>query len=185
MTDTDAAGVPSPQPGAKEKRLRLMLIASLALNLLVIGAVAGSLIVGKHRHRYGGGDRGEEYGLMSFTRHLSAERRAPLRKAIKENRETLKPLRESVDEARRQAADALAVEPFDRERVKAAFDKITEADGKLKSAGLSMLLTTAEGLTPDERQKLKEWWVKRQGRFRGPSKKEEDGPPPPAEPKAE
>jgi uncharacterized membrane protein len=183
VTDVDAAGVPPPQPAdVKQRRLKWMLIASLAVNLLVIGVVAGAMISGKHRHRPGGAERGEDYGLMSFTRQLSSERRGQVRKAIKEQRETLRPLRESVDGARREAADLLVVEPFNRDRVKEAFDKITDADVKLKSAGLAMFLTTAESLTPDERQKLKEWWIKRQGRDRGRGERpgpKEDGPPPP------
>ena len=89
----------------------------------------------------------------------------PIRKAIKEQRETFKPLREAVDEARREAADVLVEEPFSKDKLKEAFDKINEADVKLKSAGQAMLLSTAESLTPDERRALKDWWEKRHARW--------------------
>lgn len=174
MTDGDAAGAAALPPSPKERRLKLALIASLAVNLLVVGAVASAMIFGPHgpRHR---GAPGDEYGLMGFTRALSSDRRGPIRKAIKEQRETFKPLREAVDEARRQAADVLVAEPFSKDKLKQAFDKINEADVKLKSAGQGMLLSTAESLTPDERRTLKDWWQKRHARwFRG----RDDGPPP-------
>jgi uncharacterized membrane protein len=168
VTDGDAAGAPAGPQSPKERRLKLMLIASLAFNLLVVGAVAGAMIFGPHGPRHRGGSLGDEYTLMGFTRALSSDRRGPIRKAIREQRETFKPLREAVDEARRQAADVLVQEPFSKDKLKEAFDKINEADVKLKSAGQGMLLNTAESLTPDERRVLKDWWVKRHARwFRG------------------
>ena len=135
MTDGDAAAAAAAPPSPKERRLKLMLIASLAFNLLVVGAVAGAMIFGPHGPRHRGGSPGDEYGLMGFTRALSSDRRGPIRKAIKEQRETFKPLREAVDEARREAADVLVEEPFSKDKLKQAFDKINEADVKLKSAG--------------------------------------------------
>jgi uncharacterized membrane protein len=173
VTDGDVTSAAAAPPNPKDRRLKLILIASLAVNLLVVGAVAGSMIFGRHGPRHGGSP-GDDYGLMGFTRVLSSDRRGPIRKAIKEQRETFKPLREAVDEARRQAADVLVVEPFSRDRLREAFDKINDADMKLKSAGQAMLLGTAETLTPDERRALKEWWEKRHARwFRG-----RDGRPP-------
>jgi uncharacterized membrane protein len=180
VTDGDVTSAAAPPPGPKERRLKLILIASLAVNLLVVGAVAGSMVFGRHGPRHSSA-RGDDYGLMGFTRLLASDRRGPIRKAIKDQRETFKPLRQDVDEARRQAADALVVEPFSKDKLKQAFDKINDADVKLKSAGQGMLLSTAESLTPDERRVLKDWWLKRQGRmFRdrddGPPSKD-DGPP--------
>jgi uncharacterized membrane protein len=182
VTDGDAAAAAAAPQSPKERRLKLMLIASLAFNLLVVGAVAGAMIFGPHGPRHRGGSPGDEYGLMGFTRALSSDRRGPIRKAIKEQRETFKPLREAVDEARRQAAEVLVTEPFSKDKLKEAFDKINEADVKLKSAGQAMLLGTAESLTPDERRQLKDWWVKRHARwFRG----RDDRPPPKDEPPAD
>jgi uncharacterized membrane protein len=177
VTDGDAAGAAAQPPSPKERRLKVILIASLALNLLVIGAVAGSMIFHRHGPRHGGA-RGDDYGLMSFTRVLSSDRRGPIRKTIKEQREAFKPLRQEVDETRRKAADVLVEEPFSKDKLKDAFDKVNEADLKLKSAGQGMLLNTAESLTPDERRALKEWWLKRQGRM---FRDRDDGPPPKGE----
>lgn len=183
MTDGDAASTATPPPSPRERRLKLILIASLAVNLLIVGAVVSSMIFHWHGPRHGG-SRGDDYGLMGFTRVLSSDRRGPIRKAIKEQREVFKPLREEVDEARRKAADVLVEEPFSKDKLKEAFDKVNDADVKLKSAGQTMLLNTAESLTPDERRELKKWWLKRQGRM---SRERDDGPPkgdaPPEQPK--
>ena len=39
---TDGGAVVTPPAGGRERRLKLFLIASLAVNLLVIGAIAGT-----------------------------------------------------------------------------------------------------------------------------------------------
>jgi len=165
VTDGDAASAAVAPQSPKERRLKLALIASLAVNLLVVGAVVSAMVFGPHGPRHRGGSPGDEYGLMGFTRVLSSDRRGPIRKAIKEQREAFKPLREAVDEARREAADVLVAEPFSKDKLNAAFDKINNADLKLKSAGQAMVLSTAESLTPAERSALKDWWVKRHARW--------------------
>lgn len=188
MTDGDVTGAVAPPSSPKERRLKLALIASLAVNFLVIGAVASAMFFAPHGPRHGGG-RGEDYGLMAFTRVLSHDRRAPIRKTIKEQREVFKAMREDIDAARRQAAEVLVAEPFSREKMKEALGKVNDADLKLKTAAQDMLLKISETLTPEERQALKTWWEKRRGhRFRrgddGPPPKD-DGPPEAAEKKSD
>ena len=51
MTDGDEAAAAAAPQSPKERRLKLMLIASLAFNLLVVGAVAGAMIFGPHGPR--------------------------------------------------------------------------------------------------------------------------------------
>jgi uncharacterized membrane protein len=152
-------GVPaSPPPGSKERRLRLLLIASVAVNLLVIGAIAGAMLTWKKHGPRFGGHRGEDFGLMALTRALPPERRGPIRKAIKEDRASLKPLWHDIARARLDAADVLASESYSRDRLKEAIAKITEAEIKLRSAGREMFLNIADQLNPAERRELSEWW---------------------------
>jgi uncharacterized membrane protein len=135
------------------------LIASLAFNLLVIGALGGAMLMGR-RHGPGYG-RGEDFGLLGFSRTLPAERRAVIRKTLQKDRASLKPLWVEMRQAREGVAAVIVAEPFDKAQLKAAIDKINEAEGKLKQAGLTIFLSTAEQLTSDERHALRDWWIKR------------------------
>jgi uncharacterized membrane protein len=115
---------------------------------------------------------------LGFSRTLEPERRNVIGKAIRQQRLSLQPLWREMHEARREAADVLGAEPFSRERLEAAIDKITGSEMKLKSAGLAIFLNMAERLTADERRALGEWWRKKSGHHFGFRHKEEKTPPP-------
>ena len=108
MTDVSS---PASQPqDARARRLKYALIASLALNLLIIGAVAGTMYgFSKHRPRFMSGG-GEDFGLMGLTRVLPEERRKEIRKQLAQDRNALRPLIDDVRAARREAADKLAAD---------------------------------------------------------------------------
>lgn len=163
---TDAGGTGAAGRPSNGGRRKLLLTLSLALNLLIIGALAGAFFLGPRRGHWHGSSRGEDYGLSSFARQLSADRRSEVRKSIKRDREALRPLFEGIQEARRAAGEALVAEPFDRAKVKAAFDEIGAAEMRLRDAGVDVFLNTAESLTADERKALKAWWEKRRGRYK-------------------
>lgn len=177
------ASAPTPAP-PKERRLRWLLIASLALNLLIIGAIGGSIVAWKRHHPGIGGSRGEDYGLLGFANTLQRDRRKEIAKEIRAEREKMRPLWLEMHEARRAAVDVMASDAYDPAKLKAALDRITEAETKLKTAGLAIFLKTAEALTPDERMALAEWWRKKRSRHfrfgdrRGPPAAPDDTPPP-------
>jgi uncharacterized membrane protein len=150
-----------PRPGGS-RRLKYALIASLALNLLVIGAVAGTMIgFGKHHGPRGGHPRGEDFGLMGLTRTLPEERRKEIRKQLREERGRLRPLFEDVRTARREAADKLAAEPFDRAALESALAAVGERERTLRQEAVNIFVGHVERLTPDERGRLAEWWRKK------------------------
>ena len=99
---SEGAVTPSPT-----NWLKWGLIASLALNLAFIGAVAGPRVFGRlHGHGSGswrGEKSGEEFGLMGYARTLAPERRAPIAKLIKADRAGQKVLREAIRKARDEA----------------------------------------------------------------------------------
>ncbi len=171
MTDTGAGGPAGPS------RLKLLLIVSLALNLLVIGALAGAFVMGPRRGHWHFGGRGEDFGLLGFARNLPADRRSAIRKSVQRDRAALKPLWLEMRKARENAAAVLVAEPYDKDKVKAAFDAIGAAEGRLKDAGVAIFLNTAEQLTPDERRALGEWWIKKRGRHFRFRDDKDDGPP--------
>lgn len=160
---TDAPSQPGPaQPAAGSRRLKYALIASLALNLLIIGAVVGTMYgFGKHRRGIGGGVRGEDFGLMGLTFRLPDERKKEIRQRLRADREALRPLANEVRAARRLAADKLAVEPFDKAALEGALSAAGEKDRTLRAAAIAAFLAQAEQLTAEERRMLAEWWMKR------------------------
>ena len=159
-------------------RLRLALMASLALNVLIIGAVAGTLLMSRH-HGWRG-HKGKQFGLIGFAQTLPADRAEVVRAKIASEEATLAPLRKAERDARDAARAILMQEPFDAEKFKAALARAAEADAKEKSARMSLLATTAAELTPDERRQLHNWFEKRRARFR--RLRDENAPPPPPPP---
>jgi uncharacterized membrane protein len=174
MTTANAAPAPP-----SNSRLRLALMASLALNVLIIGAVAGTLLMSP-KHGWGGHKR-KQSGLMGFAQTLPADRAEVIRAKIASEEATLAPLRKAERDARDAARAQLMQEPFDAESFKAALARAAEADAKEKSARMSLLATTAAELTPDERRQLHAWFEKRRARFRR-MRGEDETPSPPSPP---
>lgn len=160
---TDAS--PPAAGGAGSRRLKVALIASLALNLLIVGAVAGTMWGMKKHHPRAPSVRGEDFGLMSITRDLPPERRKELRKQLRDDRASLRPLIEEIRAARREAADRLAAEPFDRAALESAIAAVAEKQRALRQAAVTAFVGHAERLTPEERRLLAERWRKKSEGF--------------------
>ncbi len=137
-----------------------LLAVSLALNLLICGALVGSVLTGK-RHGGGGMSGRGEIGIRSFVRQLPAERRKALEKVLKQGKGDLRPLRAAVIDARLAAAAALAADPLDPAAVRREFDVIDAADAKLRATAREAIIKTVESMTPDERRDLSAWWRQR------------------------
>lgn len=163
---------PEPPPqGSGSRRLKYALIASLALNLLIIGAAAGTMYgFRKHPPRFGAG-RGEDFGLMGLTHRLPSERKKEIRKQLRADRVALRPLVEEVRAARRAAAEKLAAEPFDRAALDSAITAAAEKDRTLRQAAVTAFLGHAEQLTSEERRMLADWWLKKNEAFKERRKK--------------
>lgn len=167
----------SGEPAPKRRRLQIALIASLAINLLVAGAVAGGLYAA--RHGYGPRAMGE-FGLMRFSHSLSGDRRNVIHGAISDRWSTLKPMREAVGRARRAFSVALSTEPFDKVAIDAATKAVIEAETQLRTARLAIITDTAEKLSPDERRAFEAWKKTHKGRWSDPKPHgggAVDGPP--------
>lgn len=158
---TDASRPGAEQHSAASRRLKYALIASLALNLLIVGAVAGTMYgFGKHKPRFAH-PRGEDFGLMGFTRVLPEERRKEIRKQMREDRVKLRPLVEDIRTARREAADKLAAEPFDRAALESAITTVSDKERMLRQEAVGVFLGHVDRLSGDERRMLADAWRKR------------------------
>lgn len=125
------------------------LVASLALNLVMVGGAAGAFWHHRHERR--------EHGLTGFVAQLPAERQGPLREFLKGEREKLKPLREEIRNGWNETNVLLGQEPFDKDKLKAGMGRMNDAEGRMRSAIADALVETAAKVSPQERQAMKAW----------------------------
>lgn len=149
---SDNVGMPK---GSSGRGLRVALIVSLALNVLIIGAVGGTLLF---RH---GGPGGKGHGhrslLLGFVHQLPEARQQTLLEPLKARREALEPLRKAEHEARDAARRLLIEEPFDEAKLKSALQLVVAADTSERTAKMTIFAETAAKLTPEERKELYKW----------------------------
>ncbi len=153
---------------------RIVLIASLALNVLIIGAVGSALLFS--RHGGFGWRHGHKFGLMGFAPNLPADRRDVIVKAIKASRERTKPMRTAEREARKDAREALIADPFSEEKLQAALQRVADAEYEMRKARLETFSEVVGELTPEERQELYEWKM-RHRRWHHRKRPPKDPPP--------
>lgn len=166
MTDVDTR--PAGTPPVR-RWLFPLLVASLALNLLVVGGMIGAKI--SHHKRFGApGLHGADRGLMGFVRDLPEDRRTVIGDQIKKLRDGVKPLRQAVREAWDETNTVLTAEPFDKAKFEASLAKVSAAEDTFRAAVNSGFADTAAALTADERKQLYAWREKRKGRKRGKDK---------------
>lgn len=162
--------IPAAMP--PRRWLGYLMIASLALNALLIGAVARSLWHVRANIAMTGG--GVETSLPAFVSTLPANRREELRRAGSPDRPgMLRPLRMEVRRARMEAARLFIAEPFDKAAFVAAQERLSDAEAQLRSAIQRMLPEMGERMTATERRDYLSWrnpygWGQRRGSGGGP-----------------
>ncbi len=146
-------GTPTPRRGS------LWLFASLMVNMLLVGLVAGHLLSGQGGRadaRKGPPPPGEAQIARSLVMTLDAADRPAMRKALREamgaNRGSVRQMRE----ARAALSSALRAEPYDAGAVVAAFEQLRSEELRFKTAFQQALATQLETLTPQQRQALAE-----------------------------
>ena len=130
-----------------------LLIASLALNLFVGGAVATRIL------RHDGPERfvGASYTQLiprRFFAEIDRERRRALLDILKQYRKDFRADREGTEAAAAKLADALLIEPYDVEKVKLVVNEFAGQTGKLAARGGDAALDMIALLTPEERNIL-------------------------------
>lgn len=142
-----------------------LLIVSLMINLLVLGAVAGALLSPHHgRH---GSHYGERKGpLTRFVETLSAPRSEELGKVLDPHRAALETARRDVREARRAVMEAAVRDPFDRPALDAALAGYGDASAKARDGRMRKFAETISAMTAGERKAFGDW-TSRKRRARG------------------
>jgi uncharacterized membrane protein len=168
----------SPAPRRRASRwLWVLLIASLAANLFVVGVVARSIMPSRYAAANIGA--GGLFGnLMAYTRELPADRRAAVRQAVAKDRplQALRPLREELRAERREAARLFRSEPFDKEAFLVAEARVQSAEAKLRQSVVRLAVDLAGRMTAEERAGFLKWReLRRPGGPRPQADRDADG----------
>ncbi len=163
----------------KRNLLAIALLASLALNLLLLGGIGWRMA---DRRDYTQSLLPPNTGWL--LRDLSAERRAELEPAARERYQAVWPARREMRRAQRRVRQLISAEAFDREALAAEFARLRELNAAYQALSHGQMLETLERLTPEERLAATEF-VRRGG----PPRADHDGPRgrdlPPRPPEAE
>ncbi len=127
-----------------------LLVASLAINLLIAGAIG---------MRYFSPERMERWSGASFTQllprgflsDLPEERRREFLDLLKSRREAFRQSRQEMTAAAQRFADALERNPYDEAEANKAIDDFTRLSTALVDSGTLVTRQVVEKLTPEER----------------------------------
>ena len=134
--------------------LLVALFGSLAVNLLIVGSVAGAV----WRHRGPPAWAGVVIpNLLGYASTFAPDRRRQIWEITREERGRMRPFRREVRAAREETTKALSAEPFDRQQFLAAQAKQAEAENRARVAVQDLYLKIADNLTADERQAFAHW----------------------------
>jgi uncharacterized membrane protein len=143
--------------GAKRRTPRWVLVAlfaSLALNLIIVGLVAGAVWRFRTPPPWASA---VTPNLLGYASTLPAERRKQLWDGTREERGHIRPFRREVRAAREETVKALIAEPFEREQFLAAQARQAEAENRARTAVQDLYVKIADGLTPEERHAFPRW----------------------------
>lgn len=148
MSDT---GTPPAAAGGRMNWLKAALVASLAVNLLFVGAGVARWYAGHGPERYA---RLTQTQLIPrpFFRDLDRDRRMALLSVFRTSDKEIREGRRAVKAQVAELADALVAEPYDAGRVRAAVEGFTARSEDLFGLGSASALTLLGMLTPEERK---------------------------------
>lgn len=153
MTDATRPAWLSP------RTLRWALIVSLALNVLIIGAVAGTLCFSRWDGPDGPGFKGSP--LLSFARTLPRERADLVRQKLADAQPGMETGRKGVRDARTAVRALLPADTFDQAAFNAALESLVQAETNVARSKKALFGDVVKELTPEERKQLHDWLEKR------------------------
>jgi uncharacterized membrane protein len=131
-----------------------LLFVSLALNLIVVGSVAGAIWRFRAPPPWASA---VIPNLLGYASTLAPERRKQIWVQTAEERRQVRPFRREVRAAREETIKALVAEPFDKQRFVAAEARQVEAENHARTAAQELYVKIADSLTPQERHAFPLW----------------------------
>lgn len=122
-----------------------LLVASLGLNLAILGLAAGAILRGPPERMAAGP------GLWHYARALPDPYRHDLGQALRTSRRDWAPSRDALRGQREALAVALTAEPYDPTRVAGLIQEELQLAADLGDRGAGMLLAQIERMSPADR----------------------------------
>ena len=141
-----------PRPPRTPRGVKIVLAMSLAINLLIAGAVGGAFLGG--RPEGGMRDRAEAariLGLGPLATALDRRDRAAVISAAGADRAAMRAERQRLVEAARDFAEAVRADPFDRAEAEAALERQRAIVSGLQDRGYGALLDYLEPMPAEDR----------------------------------
>lgn len=146
----------NPQPQAPKRRIwsRVLLVASLGLNILIIGVVIGSIA-----SRGGGADRDNsprlrDVGLGPLERILNRDERQNLRNELAGRAPELRQNRQQLRQDIRAILQALTADPFVPEDLADALAGQQRTIAERQRIGHSAFVSRIASATPEQRREM-------------------------------
>jgi uncharacterized membrane protein len=152
--------------GSLSQRMRILVIASLALNVFGIGAIAADAIMGQDgRGGLFGHCRPPRFMGLPSPRELRdvlpEDDHAKLKALMEANRAQFHQRLDALFAARQQVADAVRAEPFDQAKLETAFAALREREAAMAAGTQNWLAAFVAQLDPESRAKVAELLTRR------------------------
>lgn len=138
----------------------ILLVVSLALNLLVGGMVAARFIWHERMQSFSGASH-TQLLPRRFLSDLSDDRRKELLAILKTYRASFSEGRSNLSDAAAKVAAALKATPYDEAALKASVAGFTKVGGDMVANGEAAMLDIISRLTPEERASLAQRIIER------------------------
>ena len=135
--------------------IRLALVTSLAVNLLVVGALASAFWRFRREAPFAGNPG--YVNLLGFAATLPAERHKAIMQQTAEERRALRPLRAEVRAARLAARSTFLAEPFDPDAFAKAQTLVLETELRARKQSQALFSSIARLLSNEERRAFARW----------------------------
>ena len=153
MSDDGTVSKSRYMPAKSSRWWSVLLVGSLAINLLIGGAVVTRFVMHDGPERFIGASYTQLIPRRFFA-EIPRERRKVLLDILKQYRKDFREDRNASETAASKLADALLIEPYDVEKVKLVINEFAGQTGKLAARGGDAALDIIALLSAEERKLL-------------------------------
>ena len=144
-----------PVTKEKNRAIIVVLICSLALNLLLIGGLIG-------RSVFGGPPIHLPNHMGWMLQNLSDEKRKELRPQLKERSGSLRTVRQEMRDARQRLSSAITEEPLDEKKLNLALKDLRSASNKFQLVTHENMRTILREMKLEDREKALKFLSRRE-----------------------
>ncbi len=132
----------------RQRLLTILLVCSLAVNLLLVGGIAGRMLFGGPPPR----PMPEQIGWIA--RQLDDDRRQEVRQELMTHFRNTRPLRREVGSAQREFEAAVSAVEFDPQRAAQALERLRNSQQAWQASSHEQMVQLLARLTPEERTRV-------------------------------